>query len=252
MTAEATAPTRVFIYGSCVSRDSLEHAGPERYTVTRYVARQSLVSAYGGSARVEPGGTITSPFQRRMVEGDAEGNLLAVLRAHVESTDLLLWDLTDERLGVLVAPDGAILTRSVDLISADIAPRLDGWRHVPFGSDEHFTVWAAALDQFCADLRLLGLLNRTVLLAVPWAASTDDGGPVPRSFGVSSGEANALLERYYRAAETHGVRVERVPEDLAVAGADHRWGRAPFHYAHRTYDAIVAIMEDVVGDLPMH
>ena len=38
--------TRVFIYGSCVSRDTFEYLDPDQFEIVQYVARQSALSAY--------------------------------------------------------------------------------------------------------------------------------------------------------------------------------------------------------------
>ncbi|WP_136518566.1 DUF6270 domain-containing protein [Cellulomonas telluris] len=242
----AGVPRRVFVYGSCVSRDTFEHASPSgRYVLSRYVARQSLISAYAGAAVVPCTDALSSPFQRRMVEGDAEGDLPSLLEAHAAEIDLLVWDLTDERLGVLIWPDGRVATRSVELVASGIEKLLEGQRHVPFGTDEHFALWCRALGRFRDTLRDLDLLGRTVLLAVPWAEVSDDGTAVARSFGVGPAEGNAAFQRYHAAARDAGIRVAAPAHEDVLAAAGHRWGPAPFHYTGRTYDAIATLLDDV-------
>lgn len=247
---QGAAATRVFIYGSCVSRDSFEHVARDRYVLTRYVARQSLISAYAGPAALDGTDVLTSAFQRRMVEGDAAGDLPRLLAQDAAATDLLLWDLTDERLGVLLAPDGGAVTRSVELVGAGLEPAGDGWRYLAFGTDDHLALWTDALDAFCGTLAHEGLLERTVLLAVPWALTTEDGRAAPSSFGVAPADANARFARYHDAARRRGLTVVEVPPAAVVASAEHRWGPAPFHYSPSTYDAVVALLDDAVGRRP--
>ncbi|MBO0901200.1 hypothetical protein J1G43_14640 [Cellulomonas sp. zg-ZUI22] len=225
-----------------MTRDTFEHAPPELYTLRRYVARQSLISAFAGPAPVTAPSSITSSFQRRMLEGDAAGNLPQLL-TEAPLVDLLLWDLTDERLGVLVSPEDHVVTRSVERMRVGVDEVLDGWRHVELGSQEHHERWTAALGHFRKLLGRLGLLDRTLLLDVPWAVDSDDGSPVPSSFGMSSYEANERLAPYYEEAGAAGLGVGRVAPEQVIAAANHRWGHAPFHYTDITYAAVVNVIE---------
>ena len=56
---------RVFIYGSCVTRDAVEHWKDDERRVVGYVARQSLISALSppGDAEQFRLSAIESPFQ---------------------------------------------------------------------------------------------------------------------------------------------------------------------------------------------
>ncbi|WNB85190.1 DUF6270 domain-containing protein [Cellulomonas sp. ATA003] len=231
--------SRAFVYGSCVSRDSAEFFPGNTLQVLQYVARQSLISAFSPGPATVDLTAVQSPFQRRMLEGDAQGSLPALLERARDQIDLLLWDLTDERLGVLVSTDGHVVTRTVEGLAAGISGEVDGWRLVPFGSDEHFAMWIAALERFTGLLTGLELLERTVLLHVPWAERSDDGMPVPASFGTSSVQANKAYERYYEHAQRSGFAIEALPSSMSVTSSAHRWGAAPFHYTESTYREIV-------------
>jgi hypothetical protein len=48
--ARASRPMRVLVVGSCVSRDTFEFLRPDCFTLQGYVARQSLISAFGPPA----------------------------------------------------------------------------------------------------------------------------------------------------------------------------------------------------------
>jgi hypothetical protein len=240
----STAPTRVAIYGSCVARDSFEQFPVDRWALVTYIARQSLISAHRGATGLTAPES-RSPFQRRMIAGDMEGDLAAALERVVDRCDLLLWDLTDERLGVLVAPDGRVVTRSVDALSTGTLERLVDWRLVEFGSAEHAELWDEALRWFVDLLGDLQLAERTVLLQVPWATRAVDGSDVPTSFGLSSDRANELFAGYYRSAGAQGLRLVSPIDDDAVADPHHRWGLAPFHYARTVYEAVLRDLETV-------
>ncbi|MBP2216305.1 hypothetical protein H4V95_001512 [Arthrobacter sp. CAN_C5] len=59
---------------------------------------------------------LASGFQNRSMSGDLQSNLLPTLRRNAATTDLLLVDLTDERLGVARLADKSFVTRSKELL----------------------------------------------------------------------------------------------------------------------------------------
>lgn len=244
-------PLRAAVFGSCVSRDTVAFmmqrdrapwkAGP-------YTARQSLVSA-GASA---PEGlldltSISSAFVRRTLALDVACDRRAVLR-QAASADVLLWDLTDERLGFFDLPGGGVLTRTFEGMAAGLYDRLDGARLVEWGTDEHFERWRVALRSWQEDLAATDLAGRTILLETYWALADDAGAPTPVSNGMYAAEANWFAVRYFEAARAvAGVRTARLPDELTVASADHRWGPAPFHYTDAAYRWLGARVEELVG-----
>ncbi|WP_422115714.1 DUF6270 domain-containing protein [Brachybacterium sp. UNK5269] len=237
-----TAPLRVAIYGSCVARDSVDLAGSGRLSVADYVARQSLISAgLDASARFPSDPQVSSRFQRRMMEADFAGDLEARLDAVAPTTDLLLWDLTDERHGVHVFEDGSVVTRSVDLTAVpEVLGVVEGTRHVAFGTEEHFALWSPRAEKFRDHLRERGLFDRTVVLQVPWALVAVDGRETPVSMGTSAIEANEAYRRYYEHLRSLGFTLLELQPLGVLADPEHRWGFAPFHYTQDVYEEIVA------------
>ena len=248
---------RLTVYGSCVSRDAASVLEGRSWSVERYIARQSLISA-GTSAdvsRMDLSG-LTSAFVRRSFLSDAAGDLEAQLAEVARRTDILLWDLTDERLGVIEAAPGCFLTRSTEGMTA----RLYEWagdRLLELGTDGHLLQWERALPRFRAVLERCGLLERTVLLNAPWALRTAAGEPTVSSWGLTAQEANCMIAEYVEEARRElPVPVLRVPDELVVADTRHRWGAAPFHYAPGLYEWVanqveaahnIAIPRDALG-----
>src|SRR5690625_2672237 len=99
--------------------------GSERFEVVCYIARQSLLSAdHDASAMFPADVRIDSHFQRRMMTGDFAGDLDERLVGAAGETDVLLWDLADERHGVHVFDDGAVVEqdrKSTRLNSSHVA-----------------------------------------------------------------------------------------------------------------------------------
>lgn len=237
--------TRTFIYGSCVSRDTFEFLIPGGYELLGYIARQSLISAATPPSSVPlPEVEVSSAFQQRMLIGDWESNLLPTLTAYAEWTDLLLWDLCDERLGIRRWEAGTV-TRSVDSISVGLDEELaQTTQLIRLGDPMHLASYTEALRVFHDLLSQVGLLDRTVLVAPPWASMTQDGAPTPPSYGLPPDEANAFFKRYEAAArEILGVPVVSIPAETARADSDHRWGIAPFHYSKDVYRTLAGDIE---------
>jgi len=237
---DSTPQVRVTVYGSCVARDTVDLAGAEHFDVVAYIARQSLLSAdHDASPRFPAEVEIASEFQRRMMTGDFAGNLEERLAEAAPETDVVLWDLADERHGVHLFDDGSVVTRSIDIVRLpEVLSAIEGARHIPFGTDEHFELWSPRAEHLRDVLTRLGLFDRTVVLQVPWALVTTDGRSTPWSMGTSAKEANLAYHRYYERLRQLGFRMLELQPLGVLADPDHRWGLAAFHYTQDVYEEI--------------
>ena len=228
---------RTFIYGSCVSRDTFEYLDKGEFSLLRYVARSSLVSAFSPPGPVPLAqGHGLSPFQLRQVETDAASGLLPLLRELADRVDLLLWDLCDERMGLFDVGDGRVVTRSVELLRAQTQSEiLNTARLIDFGTDEHLSRFQKALERFAAHLDQSNLLGKILLVAPRWAEEDDAGRGDLKSFGRSAEWANDRFKEYnHLVGATIGCPV--LGHDIkTIADTAHKWGRAPFHYAQPVY-----------------
>lgn len=240
MTTTDAAP-RAFLFGSCVARDTLEMVDRETLEIEAYIARQSLLSAGNDASAHLPADLGLKPgFKRRMIRSDFAGSLLHNLRKSARSIDVLLWDLTDERHGVHRFEDGTFVTRSIDNVQVPaVLDLLDRTEHLSFGSTEHRHLWTAAAISFTGFLDERGLLERTVVLQVPWALHTTEGKPTPWSMGMRARDANRLYEPYYETLRSLGHTMIEVPAQVALADPNHRWGLAPFHYTEDVYRSVL-------------
>lgn len=238
--------TRVFIYGSCVSRDTFNALPQDGYVLVDYVARQSLISAVRPPLAYPLDlSAISSRFQQRMVQGAMSGSLYESLSRHAPNTDLVLIDLTDERAGVFEMPDGSYFTRSIELDGAGLTAQISdaSTRYLRFGTDEHFEAFAWAAQTFRAELDRLELTSRTLVLAPSWAEHSIDGQYSGDSYGYTPSDANYYLQRYVDLLENYlGLRTVRLADTRS--DASHQWGLAPFHYAERVYAYLMAELEE--------
>lgn len=236
-------PLRVAVYGSCVARDTFARLPADRFALVDYVARQSLVAAAAPTAdgaRFHREDALTSRFQRRVTRSSLLGDLDARLAAVAADVDALLWDLTDERLGVYAMPDDGFVTRTVELIAsgADAEVARVG-RLVEFGTDEHLSLWTRATVRWFDALARLRLDDRVLLLRAPWATTSRTGAEAPSSYGVTAARFNAVADRYYATvARSHPTVAVVAPDRVLLSSPDNVWGEAPFHFDEPSYAAL--------------
>ncbi|PUB32362.1 sulfotransferase family protein [Promicromonospora sp. AC04] len=241
--------TRVFIYGSCVSRDTFEHLDPDLFQLVEYVARQSILSATTHPVEAMAPPTLESAFQQRMITGDFRSSLRPSFVQRAGEIDVLLIDLTDERLGAYLLPDGTVVTRSVELIESG-AERLlpQGSHHLAFGTQQHYEYWSGAVRALGDAIRKTLPQVTVALLDIPWAERSENGGPTPDSFGVSAADANPVLRSYVEvAAQALGAHVISLDPAEVLSGPHHPWGEAPFHYAEKVYLDVVRRLTGIEG-----
>lgn len=240
---------RVFIYGSCVSRDTFEHFDPDQFELVQYVARQSALSAYTRPVTLVEPPQLESSFQQRMVSGDFSSSLQTLIPEAAHQTDLVLIDLTDERLGAFVLPDGSVVTRSTEFVSSGAEHTLPaGSQHLPFGTEQHFQYWSQGIAAVGELIRHHMPHATVALLDIPWAEFREDGAPTSPSYGVTATHANPAFRAYIQAA-THalGAEVISIAPGEVTSSQDHPWGDAPFHYAEHVYLKIVKELTGAKG-----
>lgn len=231
--------SNIFIYGSCVSRDSYNLV-KERHSLSGYVARQSFISATSKPTALLPGTDMESKFQNRMLMGDINSNALTIMRSKASEIDLLVIDLTDERLGVHKLPDGSCVTRSTELVTSR---RLLGLETPPglirFGTERHEIFWKRSASIIMRRLSEMNLLSNTLVMNTPWALQTLDSPGFSAKAIQEAKNARFWLSRYAQHCQSLGVAVVTLPEELALATNDHRWGLAPYHYSSDAYKWMV-------------
>lgn len=243
-----TGTIRTTIYGSCVSRDTVEWMR-DRIELRDYVARQSLISAVA-----EPWSNIsevglTSAFQSRSLLGDLHKSLLPRLAKSAPESDVVLLDLVDERLGVYMQPDGTAATYSFELSRSSVYDTVRSGGHLlRFGTDEHFLAWRRGVWHLKKHLQQLDAWERVLLLAPAWATHDDQGHELPpwRSHEIAA--INHMQHRYVDYLDNAGATVVRLAPEDCLANSSHRWGCQPYHYVDSVYDALGAAVLDFSAD----
>jgi hypothetical protein len=215
-------PLKIFIYGSCVSRDPFEL--DSGLFLEQYAARSSLASAFAKEPaawqEVVDLDAIPSPFQRRMVASDLSKTLAGDLSA--TTADAIVLDFIDERMSTIDFAD-SVITDSPELASSGFST----------GEYEKFEPWSERgwSMRLSGIQRLLELVSpdRIIVNRAYWATHDDKGIDFENQAWIEKN--NALLRRLYdEFARTPGVRFVDYPSDLLVASSEHHFGRQPFHF----------------------
>lgn len=225
---------KLFILGSCVSRDAFALKEGANYNITSYLARTSFASAFHHN--VVQGldlSTIPSAFQRRMVEND-------VLKKTEHSLthnqfDWLIIDLIDERFNLFASEQNEIFTLSPEL-SNNCHYDKSG-KVIPSNSNEFFERWKEGWDKFIALAKQHNFLHKIILNKVFWTNKTvSDGNVVADTYQSWIDENNAWLGKLYTYIEqSSGIKVLEYPVELLKADDEHKWGLQPYHYDKKVY-----------------
>jgi FkbM family methyltransferase len=233
----SSRPARLLIFGSCVSRDALEHAREGDFDLIGYFARSSMASAFASEpvTGILLDG-IESAFQRRMVSADLGKSLRATLATL--DPEVILHDPIDERFNLIRFGDGTLLTRSSEFLKASDVLEERETAPVRSGSPEFLARWEEGWRNFLALLDSRDMRGRLLVNQVFWATRTEAGGDFGEAFPRAKIDAaNAFLGRLYErmAADLPDRQFIRFPERRLVGSDRHKWGVSPFHYAEDYY-----------------
>lgn len=213
---------KVFVYGSCVSRDPFELA--TKLELVDYRSRSSLGSAFASlplnwQSQVNLA-AVGSPFQRRMVTADVTKTLADDLRE--ADFDALVLDFIDERMST-VEIGGSVVTDSPELEAtgfvADPERKREPW------TDDGWQLRKAGIAA------LLDVVDpsRIIVNRAFWATKDNEGQEFVQAAWITKN--NVFLRDLYAIFEAvPGVRFVDYPERLMVADSRHRWGRQPYHF----------------------
>lgn len=228
-----------------MSRDVFTLLQRNGHQLVHYAARQSLVSAsYRADTNLVDHTLFSSKFQLRSVLDDFEGTLFGRLRDRSLEFDVLLWDLIDERRGLLVLQDGSIVTNNWELEATGQIKLLPIKEIIEFGSDRHFALWKTGVERMFTALRDRGgTENQVVFIAPQFARTTVQGTPLTSTQSIHSPE---WLETEYRRYSDHirerypDVSFIKLDDRSIVADEEHIWGCTAYHFSKNTEELLAS------------
>lgn len=239
----ATAPVRVAILGSCVTRDLFEvqKAALPGIEVCFYGARSSMISALSPPCidpRIRVG---QQRFEASRAAMDLDKSMWDRLGA--SRPDVVLIDLIDERIG-LIAHGGTWVTASQPTVEAFERSQ------VPFTIVRPWSPEAMRLRQWAAPHyidRIRSICPTVILHEARWATDYITPDQSRASFDGSEFETlirlnNSVIDEAIRHFQTSAAPLDSIGgaiDGRMLAGGDHRWSFTPFHY-DASYYALLA------------
>lgn len=241
---------RVFILGSCVSRDPFELPYERKPEIVKYVARTSLASQVIGAFSDEGAiHEIESNFQRNMVLGDMEKTLLRDLE---ELTfEALVVDFIDDRFPILFSgAGGATLSSEYIEARAKAGAAELNWEEVVSAKSHLKMQW---WEQGFANLVALAERKRPkipiIVNRVYWADRTINGDALPSWTGNAREENDYLDSLYDRCSKAGAVRFIEYHQEF-LADPSHVWGLSPFHYTLDIYQTFLEKLGEMISYQP--
>jgi hypothetical protein len=226
---------RIFIFGSCVSRDAFEFVQNDE-TLSGYIARSSFASGFSTEHfpftidELISDVVNQSKWQRRMMAFDLDKSASSMITSAAPSTDLIIVDFIDERFQLAMAGE-ALATVSSDFLQA--SKRL-GLQIISNFGLVHFELWKKGFSRF---LDLADSLKLPVLVnAVRLGGSDRTKQLIPDS---KFRPLESFIIVLYEYAETTGrCKVFRNPREPFL-DQNHKWGIAPFHFEKQYYEPLI-------------
>ncbi|MDR7119300.1 DUF6270 domain-containing protein [Rheinheimera soli] len=228
------SPIKVFIMGSCVSRDPFEIAHKRDFDIVAYYARSSFASL-GAEPFVDEKllSGIKSDWQRKMVRADMEKRVFSQLITL--NFDVLLIDLIDERFSLSVF-ENSIHTISTEYKKALYRP--NRYNFVKAGTEEKLRLWKEGAIKLSHYLISNGLDNKVIINRVYWSLKCDNTNNLLDRYSVESvKQANDQLNWMYDELIQllPKARFINYRDDELEIDENHKWGIEPFHYTTRTF-----------------
>ncbi|EXJ10630.1 DUF6270 domain-containing protein [Nitrincola nitratireducens] len=227
-----TSPIKIFIFGSCVSRDFIEISGAKNFKLVEYYARSSFASINAKPIKDEQLlSKIDSKWQRLMVARDLHKNIFNDLLKN--NYDTILIDLIDERFN-LAKIDGSFCTISTEYKKNQEKK----FNAISFDSEEKFEHWKLGFEKFIKTLESIGAVNKLRVNRVWWVDQIDRGNLFSEEISAYIQRNNKMLDRMY-AYIAKFININQFldyPRDVLVSASNHKWGVQPFHYVDDFYN----------------
>ena len=213
---------KIFIWGSCCSRDIFNFPLTSHFQVVSYHARHSCVSAMSSPVKLKNINlnSLKSVFKQRVIVDDFSKTLLQDLK-NLEY-DILLIDFIDERFPLKKYDDG-VITVSSELQETQSVELDESLIYV--GSEERFSLWYKAWNAFIDFCIKYNIKDKIIINRLYWA-QVDKKTAFSTSY-ISKN--NAFLKRIYDTVSMYIPKYRHIDyhKNLIVSKQDHRWGIAP-------------------------
>lgn len=237
---------KIFISGSCVSRDPFTPVVLEEFEVVDYNARYSLARLCYPRVNmdVDPDffeERVPKAFVRKLLKNEFENNLIE--RLNTKQFDYLVLDFVSERFGLVMYKNNGYVTNSDDIRKAQLAV-LRSSPKIESSSREFLDNFKNGLQKVVKEVGK----ERIIINNVFWTEIMDNGERISTPEIVE--RRNSFISHLYQLAKDVGIpeaNFVNYPSDIFVADSNHRWAVSPFHYTQDVYDYFVNYLRSITS-----
>lgn len=243
--ARNSGKLRVFILGSCVSRDAFERFEASDLELAGYVKYTSLASAFSKPVNWPETKPLDSAFRDRMLRVDLNKEVETLIAN--TPWDVLLVDFIEERFDVLRKGNSTVTLSAAFQDAGLVGYAHDqGFEPLRVDAQERQELWTFGWRQLMNLVASLGGDRAVAVNCARWALRNGEGESVVRSPNLAHLH-NVALRSMYRVVERNwpDVRLIHYPDELIVADSNHQWGEAPFHYRAEFYDFLLRSLKEI-------
>lgn len=228
----------VDILGSCVTRDAFAFTEHD-YTINSYYPRSSLISIYSSPINIKKEGiTLNSEYMQRLIFWDMTKEFFNYIKT--STSDILIIDFMDERLGVLEVQN-TYITHSDELKQSQIK-QLFETKALDFDED-YFEKWEISALRFIHDIKkrpYKKIIMHKAFYMDTYITKEGIKQPITDSELVNRIKVrNELLSRMYNFIERNMSNLEVIQPTGFSADEKHKWGFQPFHYEFGYYESLM-------------
>lgn len=235
-------PLRVFVLGSCVTRDAFNYDENGSMELAFYIARTSFASqnlnSWEDSGILEK---INSPFQKKMVKIDLQKSLLFYVNEI--DYDLIVVDLIDDRFDLVEYEKNCFATRSVEFLKGANNNFVSRMSH---HGDQYEKNWKEGFDKFISNLEKSGALFKLRINEVYWAEETNECESIPGFEKDKIVLENSYLKSRYKyiREKLQNKHLISYNKEVFKADVNHKWGVSPFHYDKVFYENFLNVLKN--------
>lgn len=236
---DAVPTSRIFVLGSCVSRDAFE-VNDRNQLLSGYRARTSFATLFDPPMAIDEEQLSANPsaFQRRMVRSDMLKDSFTLASETIGDTVLV--DFIDERFDLIKLGDTRI---SLSPELKKTAFHFSAGQRVLNHDSEYFEAFRTNWLHLVENLPH----KQVVVNGVYWSKINDSGDGLPNQDRIEV--ENYKLFKLYEIIEssTPEVTFIKYNKNDLVADHSHKWGQSPFHYVPSFYEAQNRYLDQVIG-----
>ena len=236
---------RVFIQGSCVTRDAFEYDLDKKFEIVHYGARSSIASlCFSRIKKPFDLSKLQSNFQKKMLEDDHNRSVFRYITE--KEFDIFFIDFLDERGGLINIDNLGYVTNLDELKNSGVVDSAISTETIePYGN-YHKRLFFAGFDKLYNELKKVKKENSCIINKVFWATKNEKDEYVTPTVDHIV-KANNFLEDIYSHISKHYPKIQFLEYNNKniVANSSHELGVTSFCYVDELYLETLDRLENI-------